>query len=154
MNFVFWISILAILDRSAQEKKKKFKCGVNCVCIRLCKKRKKIKKEPIPFFEPDEDVVREAMRVVKGKETLAIKVTSLKKVYHNGGRNLSAVNDLSFGVSKGECFSLLGVNGAGKSTIFKMLTGEEAPTQGTIQVQGMELKKNFDLVRKLIGYCP
>lgn len=83
-----------------------------------------------------------------------VKASSLRKVYHNRGAKLTAVDNLSFGVNKGECFSLLGVNGAGKSTIFKMLTGEEAPSGGKISYQGMGLKKNFEHVRHLIGYCP
>jgi ABC-type multidrug transport system ATPase subunit len=67
---------------------------------------------------------------------------------------LLAVENLSFGLSKGECFALLGVNGAGKSTTFKMLTSEEEPTSGSIKIQGMDMQKDFQKVRKLIGYCP
>ena len=37
---------------------------------------------------------------------------------------------LSFGVKQGECFGLLGINGAGKTTSFRMLTGDETPTSG------------------------
>ena len=42
----------------------------------------------------------------------------------NPGKPLLAVEDVSFGLKKGECFALLGVNGAGKSTTFKALTNE------------------------------
>lgn len=52
----------------------------------------------------------------------------------NPGTALCAVENLSFGLSKGECFALLGINGAGKSTTFKTLTAEEEPTSGTIKV--------------------
>jgi ABC-type multidrug transport system ATPase subunit len=38
-----------------------------------------------------------------------------------------AIDDLTFGLSAGECFALLGVTGAGKTTTFKCLTGEEIP---------------------------
>lgn len=84
----------------------------------------------------------------------------LRKVYLTGsgpcnpGEPLRAVERLSFGLSKGECFALLGVNGAGKSTTFKVLTSEEQATSGTITVQGMDMNEHFDKVRKLIGYCP
>ena len=91
---------------------------------------------------------------------LQIKVSSLRKVYLRGsgllnpGEPLCAVENLSFGLSRGECFGLLGVNGAGKSTTFKILTGEEEPTSGSIKIQGMDMNKDFQKCRKLIGYCP
>lgn len=65
-----------------------------------------------------------------------------------------AVSDLSFGLQTGECFALLGVNGAGKSTTFKSLTYEVLPTSGTIKIAGLDLKRDFEKARKLIGYCP
>ena len=51
-----------------------------------------------------------------------------------------AVNQLNFGLSKGECFALLGVNGAGKSTTFKSLTCETKPTLGSIQIAGIDVQ--------------
>jgi len=65
-----------------------------------------------------------------------------------------AVERVSFGLNVGECFALLGVNGAGKSTVFKSLTGEVVPTAGQIQIQGIDAVKDFGKVRRLIGYCP
>ena len=59
----------------------------------------------------------------------------------NPGDPLRAVERLSFGLSRGECFALLGVNGAGKSTTFKCLTAEEEPTSGSIKVQGMDMNE-------------
>lgn len=50
-------------------------------------------------------------------------------------RPLRAVADLWLGVRKGECFGLLGVNGAGKTSTFRMLTGELAPTAGDALVR-------------------
>jgi ABC-type multidrug transport system ATPase subunit len=67
---------------------------------------------------------------------MQIKVKNLRKVYMKGngpcnpGEPLCAVERLSFGLEKGECFALLGVNGAGKSTTFKILTAGEDPTEG------------------------
>jgi ABC-type multidrug transport system ATPase subunit len=54
-----------------------------------------------------------------------------------------AVEGLSFGLTKGDCFALLGVNGAGKSTTFKTLVSLEKPTSGKITVQGMDITKQF-----------
>lgn len=62
-------------------------------------------------------------------------------------KKLNAVNDLSFGLERGECFALLGVNGAGKSTTFKSLTNEVNPTKGSIKVMGFDIKKDFEKAR-------
>jgi ATP-binding cassette subfamily A (ABC1) protein 3 len=65
-----------------------------------------------------------------------------------------AVSNLNFGLSSGECFALLGVNGAGKSTTFKSLTCEVKPTKGKVMIAGFDVQKDFDSARRLIGYCP
>lgn len=54
---------------------------------------------------------------------------------------VKAVRMVSFGVEQGEVFALLGVNGAGKSTTFKILTGEVEPTRGNVRIH------NFDVQR-------
>jgi ABC-type multidrug transport system ATPase subunit len=46
---------------------------------------------------------------------------------------------MSFGLDYGECFALLGVNGAGKSTTFKSLTADTIPTEGEITVAGFNI---------------
>lgn len=77
-----------------------------------------------------------------------MRAKDLQKIY---GRN-EAVRNVSFSVKPGECFCLLGVNGAGKSTTFKMLTGREAATKGTVNVRSLSgqmltLDKNTTEVR-------
>lgn len=62
----------------------------------------------------------------------------------------NAVNNLSFTVKKGESIALLGRNGAGKSTILKMITGVAFPTEGEVEVTGkvsalLELSAGFDV---------
>jgi ATP-binding cassette, subfamily A (ABC1), member 3 len=87
----------------------------------------------------------------------SIKVKNLEKVFNGGcfsGKELVAVNKLSFCMEFGECFALLGVNGAGKTTTFRALTAEHLPTAGEIYINGMEIGSNFNKVRNLIGYCP
>ncbi|XP_045537568.1 ATP-binding cassette sub-family A member 7 [Papilio machaon] len=69
-------------------------------------------------------------------------------------KSTNAVKGISFSVKKGECFGLLGVNGAGKSTTFKMLTGEECPTRGTIFANGHHIDKNRTKYLRSLGYCP
>ena len=60
---------------------------------------------------------------------------NLKKVYNKK----VAVDDISFQLKEGEVFGLLGVNGAGKSTTFKMLTNYEKPTSGYIEIDSHDL---------------
>lgn len=54
-----------------------------------------------------------------------------------------AVNKISFTVQAGECFGLLGINGAGKTSIFKMLTGEEPITSGDAFVRGLSIRSHL-----------
>lgn len=56
-------------------------------------------------------------------------------------------------IAPGECFALLGVNGAGKSTTFKVITGELLPDSGDVLIQGSSILANLSL-RQLEGYCP
>merc|ERR1719252_125626 len=66
---------------------------------------------------------------------------------------------LSFGLKEGRCFGLLGVNGAGKSTFFKILTGATGAAHGEVLIcrdgQTIDLLKAKGVGRsKLVGYCP
>uniref|UniRef100_A0A182SVJ7 ABC transporter domain-containing protein n=1 Tax=Anopheles maculatus TaxID=74869 RepID=A0A182SVJ7_9DIPT len=67
----------------------------------------------------------------------AIRVNALKKYYINR----EAVKSVSFAVKKGECFGLLGMNGAGKTTVFQMLSGNLPPSEGEIYIQQYEVRK-------------
>ncbi|MCM1158652.1 MAG: ABC transporter ATP-binding protein [Bacteroidales bacterium] len=77
----------------------------------------------------------------------AITVRGLKKYY----REVKAVDDVSFTVKKGELFGFLGVNGAGKSTTINMLCTLLAPTEGEALINGMELGKDNEEIKKHIG---
>jgi ATP-binding cassette subfamily A (ABC1) protein 3 len=67
---------------------------------------------------------------------------------------LVAVDGASFGLEYGDCFTLLGVNGAGKSTTFKSLTNEIVPTSGNVSINDLDIQQQFSQVRRMIGYCP
>lgn len=77
----------------------------------------------------------------------AIKVKHLKKYY----KDVKAVDDISFSVAQGEFFGFLGVNGAGKSTTINMLCTLQEPTGGKAWVNGMELGKENEAIKKHIG---
>ena len=66
--------------------------------------------------------------------------------------NFYAVNNVTFSVAKGEVFGLLGANGAGKSTTFRMLCGLLPPSGGTLRVAGADLRRAAAAARERIGY--
>lgn len=67
---------------------------------------------------------------------------------------LRAVDDVSFRVERGEIVGLLGHNGAGKTTIMKMMTGYLEPTAGTVEVEGLEIGRDTRAIQARIGYLP
>ena len=105
-------------------------------------------------IEYDDDVQNERDRIMD-KYDEVIRVHDFRKAYTKAfSKPFMAVEQIDFGIDYGECFALLGVNGAGKSTTFKSLTGGVTPTQGEITIAGYDTVKDFEKVRKLIGYCP
>jgi ABC-2 type transport system ATP-binding protein len=66
--------------------------------------------------------------------------------------NFTAVDRMSFDVSRGEIFGFLGANGAGKSTTIRMLCGLLRPTSGTALVDGVDVGRNPEEVKRRIGY--
>ncbi|XP_070316352.1 ATP-binding cassette sub-family A member 17-like isoform X2 [Odocoileus virginianus] len=105
----------------------------------------------------DQDVEEEANMIKNSWEDLCKKnplvLKELSKVYSRKVPPL-AVNKVSFTVQAEECFGLLGLNGAGKTTIFKILTGEESITSGDAFVNSISLSSDLRKVRQWIGYCP
>ena len=80
----------------------------------------------------------------------AIKTMELVKRY----KNLTAVDKLHLEIQQGELFSLLGVNGAGKTTAIKMLSCLTRPTEGDALVGGYSITKEPEQVKRLIGVSP
>ena len=78
-----------------------------------------------------------------------IEASGLTKVFPGG---ITAVDDISFTVKKGEIFGFLGPNGAGKSTTISMLTTLSSPTKGHATVAGLDISKFPYKVRLSIGY--
>jgi len=76
----------------------------------------------------------------------------ITKTYDKG--KIPAVTDVSFSVGKGELFGLIGPDGAGKSTIFRILTTLLLPDQGTATVAGLDTLKDFRKIRGCVGYMP
>ena len=79
-----------------------------------------------------------------------IKTLELVKQY----KNLIAVDKLDLEIQQGELFSLLGVNGAGKTTVIKMLSCLTTPTAGDAFVGGYSIIREPEKVKRLIGVSP
>jgi ABC-2 type transport system ATP-binding protein len=80
----------------------------------------------------------------------AIEVRNIVKKFGD----FTAVNGLSFSVDEGEIFGLLGPNGAGKSTLIRMMVTLLTPTSGTAIINGHDIVKDADGVRRSIGVIP
>ena len=79
-----------------------------------------------------------------------IKVEGLCRRYGN----FTAVHDISFNIEKGQIVGLLGHNGAGKTTIMKMLTGFLEPGAGSIEIDGLKMPEQRGEIQAKIGYLP
>ena len=90
------------------------------------------------------------MNSLPGSDTFAVKTTELTRRFGN----LTAVDHIDLRVRRGEIFGLLGANGAGKSTMVKMLTTLLPPTSGSAEVDGFDIAKFPGEVRRRIGYVP
>ena len=81
-------------------------------------------------------------------QATVIEVSQLKKRFGN----FYAVKGVSFNVTQGEIFGLLGANGAGKSTTFRMLCGLLPLTEGEVRVAGLDLRRAAARARGRLGY--
>ncbi len=79
----------------------------------------------------------------------------LRKTYRkNSVLSGSALRDVSFKVKEGEIFGIIGPDGAGKTTLFRILTTLILPDKGTAKVMGMDVIKEYRKVRCTVGYMP
>ena len=80
----------------------------------------------------------------------AIEINGLTKCYGK----VTALNGVSFDVRQGELFGLIGPDGAGKTTLFRLLTTLLNPDNGTATVDGMDIVAEYKQIRKVVGYMP
>ncbi|EJW94081.1 ABC transporter, ATP binding/permease protein, partial [gut metagenome] len=80
----------------------------------------------------------------------AIQTDSLVKRYGS----VVAANGVTVNVREGEIYGLIGPDGAGKTTVFRILTTLMLPDSGSAKVCGMDIRKDYYYIRKIIGYMP
>ncbi|TSK45874.1 ATP-binding cassette sub-family A member 1 [Bagarius yarrelli] len=116
-------------------------------------KPKAVRPKLSPIGEEDEDVARERQKIMSGAgHGDILELRELTKVYER--KEKPAVDRLCVGIPPGECFGLLGVNGAGKTSTFKMLTGDCAVTSGEAFLARKSILREIDEVHQNMGYCP
>ncbi|CAD8104834.1 unnamed protein product [Paramecium sonneborni] len=96
------------------------------------------------LINPQDQIIQ-----IDNNKNYVIKLFQLTKVYSGQ----SVVNQLSLKLNKNTIFSLLGHNGAGKSTTINMICGLIEKTSGQIHINGYDIDKNLDEIRQDLGYC-
>jgi len=153
---VFWVVLGLWLERRTMDEK-----GV--------KKRRRLRNRQTSFqVQKLEDKLQPVGELVKNFETTYMSrdsyeqppvdsheecmiISGLKKKYDNGPE---AVKGINLKLHRDQIFVLLGHNGAGKTSTISLLTGTLQPTEGQIEIFGINLLKEFESVRKFIGTCP
>lgn len=115
------------------------------------------------FGTTDPDVEQEKIRVNDvyrageiNTTNHAIFVHKLSKVFYGRGTQPTkvAVKELSLSIEKGEIFGLLGANGAGKTTMLKIVSGLDEPTSGRAYVNGFNIVEDKQAAQRSMGLCP
>ncbi|MGZ3847111.1 MAG: ATP-binding cassette domain-containing protein, partial [Flavisolibacter sp.] len=84
----------------------------------------------------------------------AVTVHSLVKRYKTKKESIEAVRGISFDVEQGTIFGIIGPDGAGKTSLFRMLTTLLLPDGGNATVDGSDIVKDYKAIRKKVGYMP
>ncbi|WP_071146865.1 ABC transporter ATP-binding protein [Bacteroides ihuae] len=82
----------------------------------------------------------------------AIEVENITKSYGKG--KIKALRGISFNVKQGELFGIIGPDGAGKTTLFRLLTTLLLPDSGSATVDGLDVVKDYKAIRQQVGYMP
>ncbi len=85
---------------------------------------------------------------------LAVEARELTKTYGSKKEKLTAVDAVSFSVERGELFGLIGPDGAGKTSIMRILTTLLLPDGGSASVDGYDVVRDYEAIRGRVGYMP
>lgn len=84
----------------------------------------------------------------------AVEIKNIKKTFTVEKSTVTALHDISFEVKKGELFGLIGPDGAGKTTLFRILTTLMLADSGSASVDDFDVVKGYKAIRKRVGYMP
>lgn len=84
----------------------------------------------------------------------AIEIINISITYKSKTKTITALNNISLEIKEGELFGLIGPDGAGKSSLFRILATVLLPDVGSAKILNYDVIKNFKNIRKLIGYMP
>ena len=84
----------------------------------------------------------------------AVEVRNINKTFTVEKSTVTALQDISFEVHQGELFGLIGPDGAGKTTLFRILTTLMLANSGTASVDGYDVVNDYKEIRKRVGYMP
>lgn len=84
----------------------------------------------------------------------AVSFQQVTKTFASGGREVRALQGVSFDIAEGEFFGLLGPNGAGKTTLISILAGLSRATSGRVSVQGHDVVSDYAAARRALGVVP
>ncbi len=79
-----------------------------------------------------------------------VKVNNISKSF----KDVQALDDVTFSAEKGELYGIIGPDGAGKTTLFRIMTTLTIPDKGTVFINNKSIIKNYMEIRKTIGYMP
>jgi ATP-binding cassette, subfamily A (ABC1), member 3 len=102
----------------------------------------------------DNDVQNEKEKISSLKPQDIQQFNLVMKDLSRNYKSFKAVNKLCLAIKTHECFGLIGINGAGKTSTFKMLTGDLKMSGGEAWIRGISLKTDMRKVHREIGYCP
>ncbi len=86
---------------------------------------------------------------------LPLRINNVSKIFKNSkGEDFKAVDNVSLDIEQGKIYGLLGPNGAGKSTLINMISGILRPSEGKIEVFGLDVAKESNQTKQMIGVVP
>lgn len=92
--------------------------------------------------------------MVKSNSSKIIIVDKVSKSYTVGKKKTIALDQISFEVEPGTLFGLIGPDGAGKTSLFRILTSLLLPDEGNVMVDGLDVITEYKILRQRIGYMP
>lgn len=92
--------------------------------------------------------------VLMKKETLDGFILEAREVGRTTANGFCVLDAISLAVNPGELVGLMGLSGAGKTSLLKVLNGYDRPTEGRVFINGMDLHEHYPMFRTIIGYVP